>query len=65
MNEDEFEAVDADPEVERRWAEEIRRRIQAFRAGEMKTIPIEQALEEADRLLDMDEPGGVDRSGSR
>jgi hypothetical protein len=50
-----------DPEVEAAWAEEIRRRIQAFRSGEMKTIPIQQALEEADRLLDGKDGGPADR----
>jgi hypothetical protein len=39
------------PEIDTAWAEELRRRIRAFRSGEMKAISAEQALAEADRLL--------------
>jgi hypothetical protein len=51
MSEDGRWTLDADPAVEAKWAEEIRSRVRAVRAGEMKTISIEQALDEADRLL--------------
>ena len=62
MSEDEH-WTHPDPEVEAAWAEEIRGRIRAVRAGEMKTIPIDQALDEADRLLADD--GFVPDSPSR
>ena len=39
------------PEVAQRWAEEIRRRVRAYRAGEVKTRPVEDVLDEVDRLL--------------
>jgi Putative addiction module component len=52
-----------DPAVDAAWAVEIRRRIRAVRAGKMRTISLEQALEEADRLLTDDEgvPNHPDR----
>lgn len=44
-----------DPEFDAAWAEEIRRRIRAVRAGEMRTRPIDEVLDEVDRLLADDE----------
>lgn len=37
--------------VERAWAEEVRRRVRAFRAGETTTRPIDDVLDEVDALL--------------
>jgi hypothetical protein len=60
---EEDEWMHPDPAVEAAWSKEIRCRIRAFRAGKIKTIPIEQALDEADRLLADDEgvPNQQDR----
>ncbi|HEY0017019.1 MAG TPA: addiction module protein [Longimicrobium sp.] len=46
-----LESLEEETRVEQAWAAEIRERIRAFRAGEMKAIPLEQALEEAEELL--------------
>lgn len=37
--------------VERAWAEEVRRRVGAFRGGKTKTRPIDEVLDEVDALL--------------
>ena len=44
-------SLDDDPLYEAAWATELRERIRAFKAGEMKAISAEQALEEAEELL--------------
>lgn len=61
--EEEDEWVHPDPAMEAAWAVEIRRRIRAVRAGKMRTIPLEQCLDEADRLLAEDDgvPNHPDR----
>lgn len=41
----------ADTRHDALWATEIRDRVRAFKAGELKAIPIEQALAEAEELL--------------
>lgn len=46
-----LESLEEETSVEQAWAAEIRERIRAYRAGEIKTIPLEQALEEAEELL--------------
>ncbi len=43
---DDEEAEDPQ-EVERAWEEEIRRRLQAYHAGEVKTIPASEVLAKA------------------
>jgi hypothetical protein len=47
----EYDGDYRNPQVARRWAEEIRRRVRAYRAGESKTRPIKEVLDEVDRLL--------------
>ena len=37
--------------VDQAWADEVRRRVQAFRAGETTTRPIDDVLDEVDALL--------------
>jgi putative addiction module component (TIGR02574 family) len=45
-------SLDAEPpHYEKAWAAELRERIRAFKAGEMKAISEEQALAEAEELL--------------
>ncbi len=36
-----------DEEVEAAWAEEIRRRLEAYRSGQIESVPASQAIEEA------------------
>jgi len=43
--------ADFDPAAEVKWAEEIRRRVRAYRAGEVRTRPIDQVLDDIERLL--------------
>jgi putative addiction module component (TIGR02574 family) len=38
-------------EVERAWEEEIRRRLEAYRAGQVQTIPASEVLANARALL--------------
>jgi Putative addiction module component len=45
------EARSAGREGEKLWAAEIRERVRAFQAGELKVIPWEEALAEAEELL--------------
>jgi hypothetical protein len=49
-----------DPEVERKWAEELRRRIQAVKSGEMKLISLEESDAEVELLLADDDPGSAE-----
>jgi hypothetical protein len=49
--EEEDQWTHPDPAVDAAWAVELRRPIRALKAGKMRTIPLEQALDEADRLL--------------
>jgi hypothetical protein len=51
-------------ETERAWAEELRRRIQAVRSGEMGVISEEEADAEAERFL-ADEDAAQDPSSGR
>lgn len=44
-------SLDQQPHYEEAWAAELRERIRAFKAGEMKAISEEQALAEAEELL--------------
>jgi putative addiction module component (TIGR02574 family) len=44
-------SLDPQPHYEEAWAAELRERIRAFKAGEMKAISEEQALAEAEELL--------------
>lgn len=44
-------SLDAQPDYEEAWAAELRERIRAFNAGEMKAVSEEQALAEAEELL--------------
>lgn len=39
-----------DAEVDRIWAEEAERRIAAYEAGQMKSIPVEEVFKELDHL---------------
>lgn len=44
-------SLDEEAEVEEAWREEVRRRLEAYRSGEMESVPAERVLEEArDRL---------------
>jgi putative addiction module component (TIGR02574 family) len=45
------EAAESSTEVERAWATEIERRVTAYRAGEIETIPASDVFEEARSLL--------------
>ena len=40
-------SLDEEPEVDQAWREEVRRRLEAFRAGEMQTISREEVMREA------------------
>jgi len=45
-------SLETDPEVERAWDEEVRRRIQDIRSGVTKLIPGEQVLKEVEDSLE-------------
>jgi len=40
-------SLDRDPEVEEAWAEEVQKRVEQFRSGEVEAIPGEKVIEEA------------------
>jgi putative addiction module component (TIGR02574 family) len=44
-------SLDEETRVEQAWAEEVRRRVRDFRAGKVKTRPIDDVLDEVDALL--------------
>lgn len=44
-------SLDEDAEYDRAWEAEIRKRIAAYKAGEMKSRPIEDVMQEIDDLL--------------
>ncbi|MFL5538360.1 MAG: addiction module protein [Longimicrobiaceae bacterium] len=44
-------SLEADPEVERAWDEEIRRRIEGIKSGKTQTIPGEDVFKEIEDLL--------------
>ena len=44
-------SLEPQPLYEEEWAAEIRERLRAFKAGEIKSISIEEALTEAEELL--------------
>lgn len=44
-------SLDDEADVEEAWREEVRRRLEAYRKGEMEAVPASKVLEEArDRL---------------
>lgn len=44
-------SLDEEGEVEEAWRDEVRRRLEAYRKGEMEAVPANKVLEEArDRL---------------
>jgi hypothetical protein len=55
-----YDLGDRDPEIERRWAEELRRRIQAVKSGEMKLISMEESDAEVELLLADDDAPAAD-----
>lgn len=44
-------SLDEDPEIEEAWAEEVRRRLEAFRKGEIDAVPAKDVLAEARRRI--------------
>lgn len=40
-------SLDRDPEVEEAWAQEIRKRVEQYRSGELTTVPAESVMKEA------------------
>lgn len=42
-------SLDEDSEIERAWAQEVRRRVEAIRAGDAELIPAEDVLNELKR----------------
>jgi putative addiction module component (TIGR02574 family) len=40
-------SLDEDAEIEQAWAVEVRRRLEAFRTGEIVALPLEEVLREA------------------
>jgi len=47
-----LESLDRDPEVERAWAEEIRKRLDAIDRGEVELIPADEVVEAARRRIE-------------
>lgn len=65
---EDFLAAVREAEVEEEWREEVRRRLEAYRAGEIEAEPARKVLEEArDRPLDRPRlsgrPPGSPRTG--
>lgn len=44
-------SLDEEAEIERAWAEEIRRRVAELRGGAVETIPAEEVFAELDELV--------------
>lgn len=44
-------SLDTDAEIEAAWAEEMRRRLEAFRRGEIEAIPAEEVVADARRRI--------------
>lgn len=44
-------SLDEDPEIEEAWAEEVRRRLEAFRKGEIDAVPANDVLTETRRRI--------------
>jgi putative addiction module component (TIGR02574 family) len=44
-------SLDEEAEIEKAWAEEVRRRVAELRSGEVEPIPGEQVFEELDDLF--------------
>jgi putative addiction module component (TIGR02574 family) len=44
-------SLETDPEVERAWDEEIRRRIEEIKSGKTQTVPGEDVFKEIEDLL--------------
>lgn len=42
-------SLDEDAEIEQAWAVEVRRRLEAYRKGEIEAVPVEDVLIEARR----------------
>lgn len=45
-------SLDEDPDVDAAWREEVRRRIEQYRAGEIKSVPADEVFEEARKRLE-------------
>jgi len=41
----------SNPEIEKLWAEEAKRRLEAVRSGKLKTVPIEEVFAYVDKLV--------------
>ena len=44
-------SLDEDPAIEQAWAEEIAKRVRAYRAGETKTYSAEEVFQAGEELL--------------
>ena len=44
-------SLDEDSEIERAWDEEVRRRVQEIRSGQVQTVPGEEVFKEIEDLL--------------
>ncbi|MEJ2187370.1 MAG: addiction module protein [Gemmatimonadota bacterium] len=45
-------SLDEDPDVDAAWRDEVRRRLAVYRAGEMESIPADEALKQARKRLE-------------
>lgn len=46
-----LDSLDEETEIERAWREEIRRRVQQVRDGDVEMIPAEEVFAELDRII--------------
>jgi len=44
-------SLDEETEIEQAWAIEVRRRLEAYRKGEIEAVPLEDVLSEAKRRI--------------